>query len=509
MYLNGYCSDDHHDNKDVAGGNDDNDDDNDDADLDNDDNYDHNDVGDVEDVEDVEDADEADYGNDENFMIDGSDDGSKNDDDYIVSVSLGTGCQADDSGVKNDSSRIIDLVFPRLRYLRVYVRYYYSAACDRAIADFLRRRCPSARLANVEVRLICTSQSYVAVSPRLFAHLAGRASLKELGFHWLEVPHDALEVHEAAETAATATVALPDSVTARQPYFAGLQRFATDIAPGAMAALAPFLPDTLTALHLQFSDRRSSRRSSRNADDASSDTATAVAGSTISPLSHLFGNGARGQPNAAASATTTTCAPRFPSLRQLELRYERGPESAAEFDVLRSLPQLEVLEIGGWDGDNSWDRCSSCDGFDDDDALEADDFTDANLARLVAGLPRLRRLGLAILADLSDDALRMVGRACRQLEHLELRGKYDLYGVCRAAQEEGDECGQRCPLFPNLQSLWITGISRLFGPDESDEHHEPGELDQLDAPDELAKPANELEEAEEQQRVTERERACM
>jgi hypothetical protein len=161
----------------------------------------------------------------------------------------------------------------------------------------------------------------------------------------------------------------------------------------------------------------------------------------------------------------------LPGLRKLAVLYGRLPLEAADFVALHLLPQLEVLRIGWWDGDiDKWSRVSECDG--DDDTVYVPNIGDAKLERLVGGLPRLRSLALLLGSSISDDGLRLVGRACRQLEHLELRGLYNLYDVCHAAEAHSDLYWDDSLLFTNLVFLRLTGIltkdeqSKTDAPDE-------------------------------------------
>jgi hypothetical protein len=296
------------------------------------------------------------------------------------------------------------------------------------------------------------------------------------------------EMHRVTEAAMITKAAQPNRDIVTASNFASLQTFGANIAPGGVPTLARLLPDSLRALHLKLSDRGTAGCYSGCARSYVSEAAAAAAAeATVSPIAQLFANGNRRD---AAAPAQAPFASRFPCLRELELRYERGPRSGAELLVLRGLPQLEVLTIGCWDGDRSGVRCWNCASLSrwDADALEVKDFTDDDLARLVAGLPRLRRLTLELVGGLSDAALHIVGRACRLLEHLELRGSFGLYQVCHAAEADVDECGRNSPLFPKLHLLRISGISRLLELDEQLQDHLSSESDDLDEPNQSDEP---------------------
>ncbi len=82
-----------------------------------------------------------------------------------------------------------------------------------------------------------------------------------------------------------------------------------------------------------------------------------------------------------------------PNLRHLAtLHHSFGDVSKAELDALRRLSRLEALELSTWEFGPYWTTSNRWDDF----SITARDFRDADLARLLAGLPRLRHLSLAL-----------------------------------------------------------------------------------------------------------------
>ncbi len=430
----------------------------------------------------------------------------------------------DDTG---DIRDIISLAFPRLRELQVKIRRDYDAACDNELLNLLEQTFGTARLARIEILYSNNYGLRFATSVALFAHLARRPGLTFLRLDELELPPRALErAAAAAATVAAGTAAASAAEAAAaaaeielspfapgEPLFAHLQCLAARVARGALVTLARLLPRSLATLQLQVVN--STRILSVVDDDDDDDDGitcgevTDASAATPPPIIQLLGDadgnggGRNGEVAAAAAVAAEAACARWPRLRELAVQYDEGPLTATEFDALRLLPQLQVLTVGWYEHGDNWGLRSSCNWCNDDDALYAPEITDAELERLVTSLPRLRRLSLVLRSSISDDGLRLVGRACRQLEHLELRGHYYLYDVCLAAGKEVDEYGDRGPLFPNLVFLGLTGINCKWeeyqrgGHDGRDEQHELDWLDKLEKLDDRGE-INELKEPDEQ-----------
>jgi hypothetical protein len=274
----------------------------------------------------------------------------------------------------------------------------------------------------------------------LLGYLACRGGAKRLAFQKLQVPLAGLALCEDVRWTDALVAKAAEHIfrATPQPYFIGLRNLSTGVAPEAVAALVRILPATLTALHLKVFDRGRYK------------TESAYAG-----------------PTHRAEEAVAARARHLPNLRELVLLYECGWDDAASFVALRSLSQLERLKIGWWNSSGWGDRCPCCAW--NCDLLPSFGFGDDELARLVAGLPRLKHLSLAIAAEISETALLQVGRACRQLEHLELLNHYDMYEMCHAGT---DECQDPLPMLPNLKTLRLVGIQ---GFDRFDERVERGE----------------------------------
>jgi hypothetical protein len=125
-------------------------------------------------------------------------------------------------------------------------------------------------------------------------------------------------------------------------YFADLQHLTAASTLHTMPVLARLLSDTLLELHLQIADARAPNcgRCSGFGDSSNPLPQKAVG----PPLTQLFSTECKTR--LCNALTPAACAARFPNLRKLKLQYERGPDSAAELTVLRSLPTLKVLWIG-------------------------------------------------------------------------------------------------------------------------------------------------------------------
>jgi hypothetical protein len=129
-----------------------------------------------------------------------------------------------------------------------------------------------------------------------------------------------------------------------------------------------------------------------------------------------------------------------PRLRVLTVSYYEPSSSVsrAELDALRRLPQLQTLEVLPWGGPNDFPVLGGAPLVGEEieaDALDAPGFADADLARLLAGLPRLECLALVLRSALSPDALQLVARACPRLVRLEMWGRFPLYSMCLAAAD--------------------------------------------------------------------------
>jgi hypothetical protein len=87
--------------------------------------------------------------------------------------------------------------------------------------------------------------------------------------------------------------------------------------------------------------------------------------------------------------------------------------------------------------------------------LRLEGFADADLAAVVARLPRLTTLCIGAGGSLSPRAFRIAGEACRELEELSLVGKCFLWAL---------EGAHKRPLFPQLQVLesWEPQADRSF-----------------------------------------------
>ncbi len=371
---------------------------------------------------------------------------------------------------------VTDLDFPRLRHLQMAVSSSYNTGYDHAMARFLQQRCCSTRLASIFVSLHEYYHFYVAVSPRLFTLLAERRGLRRLHLFNLLVPYIAPKMHGAATTAATATASEYSRGSARDAYFVDLQHFEATVAPRAVAVLARLLPDTLTVLHLQIADAADPQCSRCSGSVGGSHAEPAPPAAVGPPLTQLFGTRRQMQHTDEHTDAAATGASRFTNLRELKLLYERGPDSGAELSLLRNLPLLEMLTIGAWDGNQSGRLCRNCSTFhNNEEQLDVRDFTDDDLARMLAGLPLLRQLSLRLRSALSDGALKIVGRACRQMSRLDLGGSFDLHWACLTAEAEVGQWGAKAPLFPHLASLMVTRFSQHNDHGGSPEPLEPME----------------------------------
>ncbi len=83
--------------------------------------------------------------------------------------------------------------------------------------------------------------------------------------------------------------------------------------------------------------------------------------------------------------------------------------------------------------------------------------------RLVDSRLLLQELDLRLWSDISHAALKILGRACRQLKRLKLTGYFDLYWACLTAEAEVDRLSAPALLFPHLQSLGLTGFAEHDG----------------------------------------------
>ncbi len=152
---------------------------------------------------------------------------------------------------------------------------------------------------------------------------------------------------------------------------------------------------------------------------SSSSSSSSIGSSARNGIDH--GNGensvVRGQRETPLELVIATAAARLPCLRELIVRYDSGAVGTAELDELRRLPQLEVLEVERWSNE---DRCPCCLNFLNDTNLDAPDFADGDLERLLVSLPRLKRLALSLRSKMTPDAHKFVRRLRPQLMHVYL-----------------------------------------------------------------------------------------
>jgi hypothetical protein len=384
---------------------------------------------------------------------------------------------ADDGGTVVDGDYFNHLAFPRLRCLRVEwnVGRGYSASLDDAIVDFiLAQRDKLPLLTHVLIGgggEYSGQYSSSTVSAGLFALLAhGGAALRSLEFDGPALSRRTLKPVAAAAAAAVAaaaageevsvSAAAPDylatAMTARGPFFDMLTRLATHIHSDAVAALVCFLPASLTTLHLWFS---------------AEGTPSMAGGAMRQPLP--------AQPLVQLVAGLATHPARAARLCDLAVLYYEPSSSVsrAELDALRRLPQLEKLEVGPWGGPNDFPYLGGGPTIGEAveaDALDAPGFADADLARLLAALPRLASLTLLLRSALSPAALQLVADECPQLVRLNLWGRYPLYSLCVAATEHANQLNDASgrPIFPKLEWLSLTSIQQLNQPAQANTGNE-------------------------------------
>jgi hypothetical protein len=120
-----------------------------------------------------------------------------------------------------------------------------------------------------------------------------------------------------------------------------------------------------------------------------------------------------------AAAVAASC---MPNLHELVVQYKEGRVSAAKINGLRCLPAFEALEIGWWASGNNHASCSYCSRTSDGAHVGAPDFGNEDLDFLLAGLPQLWHLSMALRSRMTADALSLAHRRCPFLKHEELRG---------------------------------------------------------------------------------------
>lgn len=323
-----------------------------------------------------------------------------------------TGVQDDadaDHADANESNNalLIDVAFPRLRRLVVDVTHGFGGACGRDVLRFSQRCCNVSRLSHLSLR---TDDDPVRSegSEALFTFIAQRLRLASLQFDGgLALPCNTLLQPDGVAEAEAAAAAAEGSDAAQQSYllatrdamFVGLQRLEASVTHDALATLARSLPESVVSLRLDIS--ACAGASSINDRSSSADSHRA----REPPLMQIV---------AAAAA------PRLPHLRELVVCYDARAVSVAELAALRRLTQLEALQVSRWDAEEARSGCPCCWDFPVDRELDSPDFTDADLERLLAGMPRLTRLKLGLRSRMSRDAQTLVRRRNPQLKEVYL-----------------------------------------------------------------------------------------
>jgi hypothetical protein len=244
----------------------------------------------------------------------------------------------------------------------------------------------------------------------------------------LEVSREVLEHAASATTSLAATEAYRYHLrTVSKPcLFFCLQHLDMTIAPCAMMPLARIMPASLMILRLRIACHTG------RADVA----VTLTALTPEPPLVQLVENWAAAA--AATSSPSSSATLLAPCLPELMILYNAGSDSAAELAMLSFLPQLHRLNIGWWTAAPRR-RCSNCCLFSEDAPVEAPDFGDADLERLLTALPRLRQLAVMLRSCMTATAPTLANRVRPQLEELELRGSQTFLGI---RQYEGERRGK-------------------------------------------------------------------
>jgi hypothetical protein len=292
------------------------------------------------------------------------------------------------------------------------------------------------------------------MSEELVVLLARLPRLVSLRINGLDITRAALK-QIASATAATE----PNGAADGKAPFANLQHLKARLGPNAAAVLAQLFPAALTTLDLELPDEAAELNSSSGGGH-SDDNGAGNQLLRLPPLVHVV--------DAAAA--------RAAALRKLVVLYYGDSIAMAELDALRRLPQLEELSISGRGLD-----CRTCRHaqFYADTVAAPPGFAGADVACLLAGLPRLTHLKLYVPAQLPADMLRLVGRSCRRLRNVNLWGDLDVYGVClgeadapfdEAPAHGGDKdddgaaaAGPPDVLFPEL--VWLE-VTTIVQPDE-------------------------------------------